>query len=108
MSDSVIIIGGGIAGVQAALDLAEAGAKVVLVERGPSIGGKMAALDKNFPTLDCSVCIEAPKLSEVGEHPNIEILNNAEVVAVEGEAGNFAGDDPAGGRLRRHGMHPLW
>ena len=90
MSDSVVIIGGGIAGVQAALDLAEAGAKVVLVEKGPSIGGKMAALDKNFPTLDCSVCIEAPKLSEVGEHPNIEILNNAEVVAVEGEAGNFA------------------
>src|SRR3990170_861458 len=60
-------------------DLAESGAKVILVEKGPSIGGKMAALDKNFPTLDCSFCIEAPKLSEVGEHPNIEILNNAEV-----------------------------
>ncbi|HET8944032.1 MAG TPA: FAD-dependent oxidoreductase, partial [Dehalococcoidia bacterium] len=89
MSDSVLIIGGGIAGVQAALDLAEAGAKVVLVERGPSIGGKMAALDKNFPTLDCSVCIEAPKLSEVGENPNIEILNNTEVIKVEGEAGDF-------------------
>ncbi len=55
MSDSVIIIGGGIAGVQAALDLAEAGARVVIVEKGPSIGGKMAALDKNFPTLDCSI-----------------------------------------------------
>ncbi len=90
MSDSVIVIGGGIAGVQAALDLAEAGARVILVEKGPSIGGKMAALDKNFPTLDCSVCIEAPKLSEVGEHPNIEILNNAEVVRVDGEAGNFS------------------
>ena len=89
MSDTVVVIGGGIAGVQAALDLAEAGARVVLVEKGPSIGGKMAALDKNFPTLDCSVCIEAPKLSEVGEHPNIEILNNAEVVSLEGEAGNF-------------------
>ncbi len=89
MSDSVIIIGGGIAGVQASLDLAEAGARVVIVEKGPSIGGKMAALDKNFPTLDCSVCIEAPKLSEVGEHPNIEVLNNAEVTRVEGEAGNF-------------------
>jgi heterodisulfide reductase subunit A len=89
MSDSVVVIGGGIAGVQAALDLAEAGARVVLVERGPSIGGKMAALDKNFPTLDCSVCIEAPKLSEVDEHANIEVLNNAEVVALEGEAGNF-------------------
>ncbi len=89
MSDTVVVIGGGIAGVQAALDLAEAGARVVLVEKGPSIGGKMAALDKNFPTLDCSVCIEAPKLSEVGEHPNIEILTNAEVVSLEGEAGNF-------------------
>jgi heterodisulfide reductase subunit A len=89
MSDSVLIIGGGIAGAQAALDLAEAGAKVVLVERGPSIGGKMAALDKNFPTLDCSVCIEAPKLSEIGENPNIEVLNNAEVTEVTGEAGDF-------------------
>jgi len=89
MSDSVIIIGGGIAGVQAALDLAEAGARVVIVEKGPSIGGKMAALDKNFPTLDCSVCIEAPKLSEVGEHPNIEVLNNAEITCVDGEAGDF-------------------
>jgi heterodisulfide reductase subunit A len=89
MSDSVLIIGGGVAGVQAALDLAEAGAKVILVEKSPSIGGKMAALDKNFPTLDCSVCIEAPKLSEVGEHPNIEVVNNAEVVKVEGEAGDF-------------------
>ena len=89
MSDSVIVIGGGIAGVQAALDLAEAGARVILVEKGPSIGGKMAALDKNFPTLDCSVCIEAPKLSEVGEHPNIEVLNNAEVVGLQGDAGDF-------------------
>jgi len=61
MSDSVLIIGGGIAGVQAALDLAEAGAKVVLVERGPSIGGKMAALDKNFPTLDLLGLHRGPK-----------------------------------------------
>lgn len=89
MSDSVLVIGGGIAGVQAALDLADSGARVVLVERAPSIGGKMAALDKNFPTLDCSICIEAPKLSEVGEHPNIEILSRSEVVAVEGSAGDF-------------------
>lgn len=89
MSDSVLIIGGGIAGVQAALDLAEAGAKVVLVEASPAIGGKMAALDKNFPTLDCSICIEAPKLSEVDEHPNIEILSPAEVIDFQGEPGNF-------------------
>ncbi len=88
-SDSVLIIGGGIAGVQAALDLADAGAKVILVERSASIGGKMASLDKNFPTLDCSICIEAPKLSEVAEHGNIEILANAEVERVEGESGDF-------------------
>ncbi|KRT65394.1 MAG: polyferredoxin, heterodixulfide reductase subunit A [Candidatus Rokubacteria bacterium CSP1-6] len=67
MSDSVLVIGGGIAGIQASLDLAESGARVVLVERAPSIGGKMAVLDKNFPTLDCSICIEAPKMSEVGQ-----------------------------------------
>ncbi|HXY46399.1 MAG TPA: hydrogenase iron-sulfur subunit [Thermoplasmata archaeon] len=79
----VMIIGGGIAGVQAALDLAEAGRRVVLVEHTPSIGGKMAALDKNFPTLDCSICIEAPKLSEVAENRNIEVLSSTEVVSVQ-------------------------
>jgi len=89
MSDAVLVIGGGIAGIQASLDLAESGARVVLVERAPSIGGKMAALDKNFPTLDCSICIEAPKMSEVGQHPNIELLTLAEVESVEGVAGRF-------------------
>lgn len=89
MVRDILIIGGGIAGVQAALDLADAGAKAVIVEKTPSVGGKMAALDKNFPTLDCSICIEGPKLSEAGSHPNIEILANSEVVKVEGEAGNF-------------------
>ncbi|HYA54764.1 MAG TPA: FAD-dependent oxidoreductase, partial [Thermoplasmata archaeon] len=79
----VMVIGGGIAGVQAALDLADAGRRVVLVEKTASIGGKMAALDKNFPTLDCSICIEAPKLSEVAENRNIEILSDAEVTGVE-------------------------
>ena len=88
-SDSVLIIGGGIAGVQSALDLADAGAKVILIERSASIGGKMAALDKNFPTLDCSICIEAPKLSEVAEHANIEVLANAEVESIEGDTGEF-------------------
>ena len=89
MSDSVLVIGGGIAGIQASLDLADSGARVVLVERAPTIGGKMAALDKNFPTLDCSICIEAPKMSEVGQHPNIEVLTLAEVESVTGEAGHF-------------------
>ena len=89
MSDSVLVIGGGIAGIQASLDLAEAGARVVLVEREATIGGIMAVLDKNFPTLDCSICIEAPKMSEVDLHPNIEILSLAEVDSLEGEPGNF-------------------
>lgn len=89
MSDSVLVIGGGIAGIQASLDLAKGGAKVVLVERASTIGGVMAVLDKNFPTLDCSICIEAPKMSEVGLHPNIEVLSLAEVIKVDGEAGDF-------------------
>jgi heterodisulfide reductase subunit A len=89
VSDRVLVIGGGIAGIQAALDLVESGAKVTLVEKGATIGGKMAVLDKNFPTLDCSICIEAPKMSEVGQHPNIELLRLAQVEAVEGEAGAF-------------------
>ncbi|MGD8821710.1 MAG: FAD-dependent oxidoreductase, partial [Anaerolineales bacterium] len=89
MSDSVLVIGGGIAGIQASLDLAHAGARVILVEKQATIGGVMAVLDKNFPTLDCSICIEAPKMSEVDLHPNIEILSLAEVDRVEGQAGDF-------------------
>jgi len=90
MSDTVVVIGGGIAGIQASLDLAEAGAKVVLVEKEATIGGIMAVLDKNFPTLDCSICIEAPKMSEVDLHPNIEVLSPAEVVSVSGSPGDFS------------------
>jgi heterodisulfide reductase subunit A len=89
MSDSVLVIGGGIAGIQASLDLAHSGARVILVERAPTIGGIMAVLDKNFPTLDCSICIEAPKMSEVDLHPNIEILSLAEVAEVSGDPGDF-------------------
>lgn len=89
MRDTVLVIGAGIAGIQSALDLANAGCKVVLVEREPSIGGKMALLDKNFPTLDCSICIEAPKMSEVINNPNIELITLAEVARVEGRAGDF-------------------
>lgn len=86
---SVLVVGGGIAGIQASLDLAESGLKVYLVEKLPAIGGRMSQLDKTFPTNDCSMCILSPKLNEVARHENIEIINNAEVIAVEGSAGNF-------------------
>ena len=89
MSDSILVVGGGIAGLQAALDAANAGARVILVEKGPTIGGNMAMLDKNFPTLDCSICIEAPKMGEVMRHPNIEVITMAEVVNVRGGPGEF-------------------
>jgi heterodisulfide reductase subunit A len=89
MRDTVMVIGGGIAGIQASLDLANAGCRVVLIEREPSIGGKMAALDKNFPTLDCSICIEAPRMSEIVNNASIEVLTLAEVAKIEGTAGDF-------------------
>jgi heterodisulfide reductase subunit A len=85
----VMVLGGGISGIQAALDLATSGYKVYLVERAPTIGGKMAQLDKTFPTNDCSMCIESPKFIECDRHPNIEILTHTEVDTVEGEAGDF-------------------
>jgi heterodisulfide reductase subunit A len=84
-----MVIGGGIAGIQAALDLAEMGVEVFLVEQQPSIGGRMAQLDKTFPTNDCAMCILSPKLVEAGSNRNIHIIANAEVQSVEGEAGNF-------------------
>jgi heterodisulfide reductase subunit A len=85
----VMVVGGGISGIQAALDLATAGFKVYLVEKSPTIGGHMAQLDKTFPTNDCSMCIESPKFVECNRHPNIEILTYTEVDSVEGEAGDF-------------------
>ena len=85
----VMVVGGGISGIQAALDLATAGFKVYLVEKLPTIGGKMSQLDKTFPTNDCSMCIESPKFIECDRHPNIEILTYTEVESVEGEAGDF-------------------
>jgi heterodisulfide reductase subunit A len=85
----VMVVGGGISGIQAALDLATAGFKVYLVEKSPTIGGKMAQLDKTFPTNDCSMCIESPKFIECDRHPNIELLTYTEVEKVEGEAGDF-------------------
>ena len=86
----VLVVGGGISGIQAALDLATSGFKVYLVEKSPTIGGKMAQLDKTFPTNDCSMCIESPKFIECDRHPNIEILTYTEVDRVEGEAGDFS------------------
>ncbi len=71
---AVMVVGGGIGGIQSSLDLAESGYRVYLVESKPSIGGVMPQLDKTFPTNDCSMCILAPKLMECGRHPNIEIL----------------------------------
>jgi len=85
----VMVVGGGISGIQASLDLADAGFKVYLVEKSPTIGGKMAQLDKTFPTNDCSMCIESPKFIECDRHPNIEILTYTEVESLEGKAGDF-------------------
>ncbi len=86
---SVMVVGGGIGGVQAALDLAESGYKVYLVEERPAIGGTMAQLDKTFPTNDCAMCILAPKLVDAGRHQNIEIITMADVDGIEGEPGMF-------------------
>ncbi len=89
MVGSVMVVGGGIAGMQAALDLADSGFRVYVVDRSPTIGGVMAQLDKTFPTLDCSMCIMAPKLVATGRHHNIQLLTNADIVDVEGSPGNF-------------------
>ena len=89
INPNTLIVGGGIAGIQAALDIATAGYKVYLVEREPSIGGHMIQLDKTFPTLDCSACILTPKMSDVGSHPNIELLTYSQVEEVSGYIGNF-------------------
>ena len=89
VNPNTLVVGGGIAGIQAALELADAGYPVYLVEREPSIGGHMAQFDKTFPTLDCSACILTPKMSEVGGHPNITLLAYSEVQEVTGYVGNF-------------------
>ena len=84
-----LVIGGGIAGMQAALDIADAGYPVTLVEKEPSLGGKMVMLDKTFPTMDCSACICTPKMADVGSHPLIEVKTLAEVEGITGYVGNF-------------------
>lgn len=86
---AAMVIGGGIAGMQASLDLAEQGFKVYLVEKDSAIGGKMAQLDKTFPTNDCAMCTISPKLVETGRHPNIQVMTNSEVLQVKGSAGDF-------------------
>ncbi len=89
MKKDVLIIGGGISGVQTALDLADKGYEVVLVDKKSSIGGNMVKLDKTFPTNDCSICISAPKMVETSRHPNIDLLTYSEVKSVKGSAGGF-------------------
>ena len=89
VNPNVLVIGAGIAGMQAALDIAYAGMKVYLVEREPTIGGTMLKFDKTFPTLDCAACIGTPKLVSVGQDPNIEMYTNSEVAEVTGFVGNF-------------------
>jgi len=86
---AVMVVGGGISGVQTALDLAESGFKVYLIEKTPSIGGVMSQLDKTFPTNDCSMCILSPKLVEAARHPMINLMTMSEVVDVSGEAPDF-------------------
>lgn len=86
---AALVVGGGIAGMQASLDLADQGFKVYMVEKQSAIGGKMAQLDKTFPTNDCAMCTISPKLVETGRHPNIEIITNAEVQEISGEVGHF-------------------
>jgi heterodisulfide reductase subunit A len=89
MEKGVVVIGGGIAGIQASMDLANRGFQVYLIEKSPSIGGRMAQLDKTFPTMDCSICILAPKMIEVAHHSNVHLLTYSEVKEVKGSVGNF-------------------
>ena len=86
---AAMVLGGGIGGMQAALDMAESGIKVYLVENKPSIGGVMAQLDKTFPTNDCAMCTMAPRLVEIGRHKDIEVITFAEIESIKGTAGNF-------------------
>src|SRR5574340_1080060 len=86
---AALVVGGGIAGVQASLDLANSGIKVYLLEQSAAIGGRMSQLDKTFPTNDCAMCIVSPKLVEAGRHLNIDILTNSRLVSLSGKPGSF-------------------
>ena len=89
INPATLVVGGGIAGIQSALEIADAGFHVYMVEREPSIGGHMAQFDKTFPTLDCAACILTPKMVSVGSHPNVTLMTYSEVEKVEGYVGNF-------------------
>jgi heterodisulfide reductase subunit A len=89
VNPAALIVGGGIAGIQAALDIADSGRTVYLVEKEPTIGGHMAQFDKTFPTLDCAACILTPKMVQAGKHENIKMMANSEVAEVSGFVGNF-------------------
>jgi NADH:ubiquinone oxidoreductase subunit E/NAD-dependent dihydropyrimidine dehydrogenase PreA subunit len=89
VTPSALVVGGGIAGIQAALDIAEAGYQVHLVEKEGTIGGHMAQLDKTFPTLDCSACILTPRMVDVSRHPNIDLMTYSELADIQGYVGNF-------------------
>jgi len=89
VAQRALVIGGGVAGIQAALDLADDGYETILVEKSPTIGGIMALIDKTFPTMDCSICILGPKMADAGRHKNIKLIANAQVVGIAGYVGNF-------------------
>jgi heterodisulfide reductase subunit A2 len=104
---NVLVVGGGIAGIQAALEIADAGYHVYLVEREPSLGGHMAQFDKTFPTLDCSACILTPKMFTAGNHKNITLLTYSEVEKVDGYIGNFTVRIPQKARKVNTELHRL-
>lgn len=108
VTKKALVIGGGIAGIQAALDIANCGHKVILVEKEPSIGGHMSQLSETFPTLDCSQCILTPRMVEVAQHPNITLYTYAELESLEGFIGNFKARIRLKGTQRRPGkMHRM-
>ena len=98
---AALVLGGGVAGIQCSLDLAEGGYKVYLVEKAPALGGHMAQLDKTFPTNDCSMCTLAPKLVEAGRHLNIDIITNSELTGLEGSTRRFQSQGVPSRALRR-------
>ena len=109
INPNTLVVGGGIAGIQSALEIANAGFHVYLVEREPSIGGHMAQFDKTFPTLDCSACILTPRMVEAGTHPNITLLTWSEVVQCVGLRGQLPCDDQEEGTLREgRPVHRMW